>query len=162
MKSRHSRTLKSWFVGCAVACLAFLLLFAGLAYWSYQTILEKVNGVAEEFVSQGYEKIFEPHLDIREGTDRPMIYIGRSVYLGGNHSEPVAILAQVAEIQGLIKDQLSFRGKVLILHEGSVVEALDVQADEIINHGEVKQPITGSYKIMNEKEGEWAGEGPDN
>jgi hypothetical protein len=147
-RSRRRR----WWLGCGCGCLIIVLLAllaAGLGvrmFWSY------VQGYANELQAMGYERRIEGQaVEVTQPIAEQTLLFGQVVKVGAGSTTNIAIIAQLAEIDGRVQGDIRFLGQILMIKEGAVVTGnIYVKGAQAIDlHGSVEGEIEGTYQVIN-------------
>lgn len=145
-----------WLIGCgtlvlAAFAVAIVLLFIGarLTFQRARQVQERKAAERAMFVEELRESGFtnevaSQSVTIEGDINEPTIYDCQSFKLLGNCSTDLCVLAQTCEIHGNVDGKLIFRGQVLRIKPGAVINGdLDVDATVIEQEGEVRGDISG-------------------
>ena len=145
-------------IGCGVALLVFIIACAVTVWFVYrkgQAVIAQADQVAAEFVDQGFVSVKEvPDEAITEKT----VIRGGAVELGQDSTADVAIVAGTATVSSHIGGTLYFRGLVLEIAPGAVIDGdLDLAGigfdkARVRLDGTVKGKVTGSYELTGGEE----------
>jgi len=145
-------------IGCGLAAFLCMALICGGIVWVGYLALEKaevvVNRVIDEmqkqvdsfaapFEAQGFERVTGQVVEITSDIQKPTVYTVQVFKLEANSEADLAVMAQVAEINGTINGDLHFFGQVLKIHPDAVITGdLHIQvAQSVENEGTVEGNI---------------------
>lgn len=145
-------------IGCgAIGALTMLLLCGGVIFFGFrladkaQEVVEqvvkemekKVEAFAVAFEAQGYERVSGQVVDITSDIEQPTVYTVQVFKLNADSNASLAVMAQVAEINGRIDGDLTFFGQSLVIHKNAVVTGnVNVQMAQVVdNRGTVEGEI---------------------
>lgn len=153
----EKRSRAPFWMGCGIGCLLLLGLVIGAAITGVRIgkkrydewkVAREVDG--SDFVARGFHRVSGSMLQITERTSQPTVYVGEIVSIAADADADIAIVALSAEIRAKIAGNVHFRGQMLSVHPGGLIEKdLDVRASLINLLGEVKGQVRGTYTTLN-------------
>lgn len=145
-------------IGCGLAAfLCMALICGGIGFVTYlafdkaegvvkQVIAEmekQVEAFAAPFEAQGFERVTGQVVEVTSDIQKPTVYTVQVFKLEANSEADLAVMAQVAEINGTINGDLHFFGQTLKIHPDAVITGdLHVQVAQVVdNRGTVQGNI---------------------
>lgn len=134
-----------WGIGCGAGCLTMILLVAVGGFLGYRAIRHWVDGRTSDLKSHGFETVRTGQaLEVKELSADPVLYRGQIVKILGDCPTNLAIIAQMAEIHGVVKGKTYFRGQILVVQPRAELQGgLDIQAQVLQQLGRITGPIEG-------------------
>ena len=145
-------------IGCGLAAFLCMALICGGIIWVGYLAVEKaevvvkqvidemqkqVESFAAPFEAQGFQRVTGQVMEITSDIQKPTVYTVQVFKLEANSEADLAVMAQVAEIDGTINGDLHFFGQVLKIHPDAVITGdLHIQvAQAVENEGTVEGNI---------------------
>jgi hypothetical protein len=156
-------------IGCAAAAFLGLVLACGGIVWLAYVVVDKaeqvvvdviaevekqVDSFATRFEAQGYERVSGQQVTVTTDVERPTVYTVQVFRLDADAQADLAVMAQVAEINGNIDGDLHFFGQSLMIGPDAVItgHAYVHFAQTVDNKGTVEGKIIESETIGLEEE----------
>lgn len=136
-----------WGIGCGAGCLTMILLLAAGGFIGYRAVRHWVDGRTSDLKSRGFLQVRTGQaIDVREQVGEPVLYRGQIVRILGDCPTNLAIVAQMAEIHGVVKGKTYFRGQILVVKPRADLQGgLDIQAQVLQQLGRISGTIEGQY-----------------
>jgi hypothetical protein len=147
-------TRRRWWLGCGVGCVVVLLLIVvgGLVgirlAWSY------IDRQAQAYEAMGFDRrVTGQAIEVTRPITEPTLLMGQMVKVGAGSETNIAIIAQLAEIHGIVKGDVYFLGQILLIQPGAVVQgSIHVKGAQAIDlYGTVEGEINGTYQKVNRR-----------
>ncbi len=134
-----------WGIGCGAGCLTMILVVAIAGFVGYRALRHWVDGRTEDLKIHGFEKVRTGQaIDVKDLPAEPVLYRGQIVRILGDCPTNLAIIAQMAEIHGVVKGKTYFRGQILVVQPRAELQGgLDIQAQVLQQLGRITGPIEG-------------------
>ena len=151
-------------IGCAAVAFVFMALVCGGIVWvgylavdKAQVLVEQVikemekqvEAFAVRFEAQGYERVKGQVVEVTKDIERPTVYTVQVFKLEADSAADLAVMAQVAEINGTIDGDLHFLGQSLTIHPDAVITGdLHVQMAQVVdNRGSVEGEVIEDERL---------------
>jgi hypothetical protein len=152
---------KTCFLGCGLGLLGISICVLGMVwlgtYMLKKSIEKEIHGLeAKGFHTSikitDYSELFEQSCILKDSIPDKTLLVGKRVCINGTAEGDIAIVAADAEINGLVKGTLFFRGQRLhIGSEGIIEKGLNVEAQLLLLEGQVKGEIVGAQQELVDK-----------
>jgi hypothetical protein len=151
-------------IGCGAVAFLFMVVICGGIVWVGYLAVDKaqvlVQQVVEElekqteafavrFEAEGYERVKGQVVEVTSDVERPTVYTAQVFRLNADSAADLAVMAQVAEINGRIDGDLHFLGQSLTIHPDAVITGdLRVQMAQVVdNRGKIEGEVIEDERL---------------
>jgi hypothetical protein len=151
-------------IGCgAVAFLLMVVICGGIVWVGYlavdkaqevvqqviQELEKQTEAFAVRFEAQGFDRVKGQMVEVTKDVERPTVYTAQVFRLEADSAADLAVMAQVAEINGTINGDLHFLGQSLTIHPDAVITGnLHVQMAQVVdNRGTVEGEVIEDERL---------------
>lgn len=144
------------FLAIAVVCGGLIFLGNKFLDFGREVVgefMEQVDEFAGRFEDQGYHRVRGQVLEVTTEVRSPTVYTVQAFTLKADTQSDIAVIAQVAEIEGTVNGDLHFLGQVLTIHPDAVVTGnVYVEMAQVVEiDGTVEGEVIRSAKPVEEE-----------
>ena len=139
-----------WVVGCGCGCLTLLIVIGIVTFFAVKFFMNKIDDMALEFQEQGFETVVKGQtIKVTDDIQEQTLYMGQMIDIYGHCYTNMAIIAQMAELNGIVDGNVYFRGQMLTIQPNAIIHGdLDITAQTLQCDGVVDGEIKGKYQAI--------------
>jgi len=143
-----------WVVGCGCGCLTLIIVIGIVTFFAVKFFMNKIDDMAMEFQQQGFETVVKGQtIKVVDDIQEPTLYMAQMIDIYGHCHTNLAIMAQMAELNGIVDGDVYFRGQMLTIQPNATINGdLNIIAQTLQCDGVVKGEVTGKYQLINKQQ----------